>query len=176
MRLETPGKLFILLSFLVLVSLAPPAGLLLAAAVLPLTPARRMLWRAAMVLPFSVVLAATAWWSGGVETALLLLAKSYLSVLAVLTFNAATPDPLWIATLRSWRVLAAFVDVLQFVHRYLTVVVAEARRMRLAATARGGFRFDAAAGALGVLFARSWQRGERVHRAMLARGYTGRPL
>jgi cobalt/nickel transport system permease protein len=34
-------------------------------------------------------------------------------------------------------------------------------------------RFRAATGAVGVLFARSWERAEGIHRAMLARGFTG---
>jgi cobalt/nickel transport system permease protein len=166
-----------LLAFLILVSFTPLPGLLVFAAVLlAWAPARRMAWRAALVLPFSVVLAATAWWSGGAASAILLLAKSYVSVLAVLAFNAVTPAWAWIAVLRNWRVPPALVDVLQLVHRYLFVLAGEAGRMRTAATARGGFRFDAAAGAVGVLFARSWQRGERVHRAMLARGHSGSAL
>jgi cobalt/nickel transport system permease protein len=55
--------------------------------------------------------------------------------------------------------------------------------MTKAAAARGasvrrwigqGQRFRAAAGALAVLFARSYTRAEDVHRAMLARGFDGR--
>jgi energy-coupling factor transporter transmembrane protein EcfT len=34
-------------------------------------------------------------------------------------------------------------------------------------------RFQSAAGALGVLFARSYARADGIHRAMLARGYNG---
>jgi cobalt/nickel transport system permease protein len=39
-------------------------------------------------------------------------------------------------------------------------------------------RFKAAAGALAVLFARSYGRAEEIHRAMLSRGFPGyfRPL
>ncbi len=48
--------------------------------------------------------------------------------------------------------------------------------MRLAAASRGSagrLRFRAAAGALAVLFARSHARASDIHRAMLARGFTG---
>jgi cobalt/nickel transport system permease protein len=51
--------------------------------------------------------------------------------------------------------------------------------MRLAARSREGLgtarrsRFQAAAGALGVLFARSWERADGIYRAMLARGFRG---
>lgn len=178
MRTDAARKLATLLSFLVLVSLssawpylAPLAFLLI------LVPsARGSLLRALWILPFSGVLAITAWLSGDGSAAMLLLAKSYLSIIAVLAFNAVTPAPEWIAALRAWGVPGALVEVLQFLHRYLWVVYDEARRMRTAAAARGGFRFDSAAAAIGVLFARSWARGERVHRAMIARGYEGRTL
>jgi cobalt/nickel transport system permease protein len=54
--------------------------------------------------------------------------------------------------------------------------------MRFAAQSRQGYRprrgasrgFHAAAGAVGVLFARSWERADGVYQAMLARGFTGR--
>jgi cobalt/nickel transport system permease protein len=51
--------------------------------------------------------------------------------------------------------------------------------MRLAAQCRHGLgkhprsRFAAAAGALGVLFARSWERADGIYRAMLSRGFAG---
>lgn len=89
-------------------------------------------------------------------------------------FSATTPVPAWTAALYSWRVPPALILTLQFLHRYLSVLADEARRMRIAARSRGGFRFDAAAGALGVLFARAWERAEAVHRSMLARGFQGR--
>jgi cobalt/nickel transport system permease protein len=63
--------------------------------------------------------------------------------------------------------------------RYADVVGSELRRMRVARESRG---FQARhLGALkvlgpaaGSLFIRSYERGERVHLAMLSRGYTGR--
>jgi cobalt/nickel transport system permease protein len=73
--------------------------------------------------------------------------------------------------------------VAQFLYRYLFVISEEAQHMRTAAAARGAFarglaarpeRFRAAAGALAVLFARSYQRAEEIHHAMIARGFEGR--
>jgi cobalt/nickel transport system permease protein len=62
--------------------------------------------------------------------------------------------------------------------RYVDVIAGEARRMRLARIARGHdprFLWQAGATARGVgsLFVRSYERGERVHLAMLSRGWTG---
>ena len=73
--------------------------------------------------------------------------------------------------------------VAQFLYRYLFVISEEAQHMSKAAASRGasvrgmmgnGARFRAAAGALAVLFARSYGRAEDIHRAMLARAFTGR--
>jgi cobalt/nickel transport system permease protein len=58
------------------------------------------------------------------------------------------------------------------------VIAAEARRMRLARVSRGHdprfvWQLGATVRSVGALFLRSYERGERVHLAMLSRGYTG---
>ena len=69
-----------------------------------------------------------------------------------------------------------FVLIAATTHRYLPLVGDEMRRTRTALLARG-WRARSAAGAApvgrvaGTLFLRAHARGERVHRAMLARGY-----
>jgi cobalt/nickel transport system permease protein len=147
---------------------------LLTLAALARTPIFKLLGKAALILPFSGVLAVAAWWSGDATRAWTLATRSYISIFAVVLFSATTPVTVWTAALESWRVPATLILVMQFLHRYLFVIADEARRMQTASRARGGFRFDAATGALGVLFARSWRRSEMVHRAMLARGFRGR--
>jgi cobalt/nickel transport system permease protein len=66
--------------------------------------------------------------------------------------------------------------VIQFVYRYLFVITEQSQRMRWAAVSRGSQRgsFRLAAGLVGVLFARSWQRADGIYHAMLARGFQGR--
>jgi cobalt/nickel transport system permease protein len=82
--------------------------------------------------------------------------------------------------LDSARVPRSLLLVIQFLYRYLFVISEQAQHMRLAARCRqgsgrhGAARFHAAAGAVGVLFARSWERADGIYRAMLARGFTGR--
>ena len=65
-----------------------------------------------------------------------------------------------------------------FMYRYVFVIVDEARRMRAALAARAYRpRHLGQVAALGrlvtALFLRSYERGERVYLAMLARGYAG---
>jgi len=108
-----------------------------------------------------------------------ILAKATLSVLAA-TVLAATTDPRQLLRgLERLRLPQLLVQILTFMIRYADIVTAELRRMRIAREARG-FR-GRHLGALrvlgrtaGALFVRSFERGERVHLAMLSRGYTGR--
>lgn len=62
--------------------------------------------------------------------------------------------------------------------RYLEVITGELGRMRRAMTARGYdprwlWQAKPIAASAGALFIRSYERGERVHAAMLARGWDG---
>ena len=107
-----------------------------------------------------------------------LVMKSYLSALAVLLLVSTTPLPL---LLRGFEMTGAprfLLMVAQFLYRYLFVISEEAQHMRSAAASRGFSRrsggFRAAAGALAVLFARSYARAGDIHNAMLARAFPGR--
>ncbi len=180
------AKMLVLLGLLVALSTtasgAPAAfggyaAILAAAAALSGLPFGGLLARAALVLPFSATFAAVTWWSGDSARALALIAKSYLSGLAVLLFIATTPLTETVAVLERRGCPRPLLLVVQFLYRYLFVVAEQVLRMRQAALCRrgqgrGGFR--CAAGMLAALFARSWQRAEGVHHAMLARGFRGR--
>jgi cobalt/nickel transport system permease protein len=147
------------------------------AARLPLGPA---LARAAIVLPFSTVFGLAAWMAGDPARAISITVKSYLSCLCVLALVATTPLPALLRGLEWLRVPTLLITVAQFLYRYLFVISEQAQHMMAAARCRGAqagarrIRFQSAAGALGVLFARSYARAEGVQRAMAARGYSGR--
>ena len=108
-----------------------------------------------------------------------LLVKGTLGVLASLTLAATTePDDL-LRGLQRLRVPDLLVQIMGFMVRYLDVVTAELGRMMVAMRSRGcdprsPRHWPALAKAMGALFVRSYERGERVHLAMLSRGYTGR--
>ena len=62
--------------------------------------------------------------------------------------------------------------------RYADLIVAEAARMRRARLSRGHdprflWQVGATARGVGALFVRAYERGERVHLAMLSRGFDG---
>lgn len=107
-----------------------------------------------------------------------LLAKATLGVVASITLAATTEPRDVIVGLQTLRVPQVLVQIMAFMVRYIDVVGDEMGRMRIARESRG---FDARgprqwkvlAHAAGALFIRSYERGERVHLAMLSRGYTG---
>jgi cobalt/nickel transport system permease protein len=162
-------------------------ALLCVAARLARLPLAGALARAGVVLPFTAVFAGVSWLAGDPARGAALVMKSYLSAFAVLLLVSTTPLPV---LLRGFEMTGAprfLLMVAQFLYRYLFVISEEAQHMRKAALARGATvgglagnaaRFRAAAGALAVLFARSYARAQEIHRAMLARSFPGyfRPL
>jgi cobalt/nickel transport system permease protein len=150
------------------------ALLLIAAIRLANLPLGGILMRAAVVLPFSSSVALVSWWANDPVRALEVVQKSYLSALSVLLLVATTPLPDLLRGLETIRVPVFLVTTIQFLYRYLFLIPEEAGRMRRAAASRGGMSFPAASAALAGLFVRSYERAGEIHRAMLARGFTGR--
>lgn len=186
---DARAKILALLAFLIAVATTPPGASLRIAAFAAVAlcgvlvgrlPLFGLLVRAGIVLPFSIVFALVSWFAGDHMRAISLIEKTYLSAIAVLVVAGTTPLP---ALLRGFESLGAprvLISVIQFLYRYLFVISEQAQHMRVAAACRAGLRkisrrnrFQAAAGALGVLFARSYHRADGIYRAMLARGFNG---
>ncbi|MGB7980303.1 MAG: cobalt ECF transporter T component CbiQ [Candidatus Nanopelagicales bacterium] len=107
-----------------------------------------------------------------------ILAKATLGVLAAVILAASTRSRDIIAGLAALRLPAVMVSITMFMLRYMHVVADEMHRMGVARESRGfqatGVRSWPVLGqSAGALFIRSYERGERVHLAMLSRGYTG---
>jgi cobalt/nickel transport system permease protein len=107
-----------------------------------------------------------------------LLMKGTLGVLASLTLAATTEPTDVLRGLQRLRMPETIVQIMGFMIRYLDVVTAEMSRMLTAMRSRGceprsPRHWPVLARSLGALFIRSYERGERVHLAMLSRGYTG---
>lgn len=181
-------KLFIALVFLIIVATTPPLNwpcfLIYFAALLIATlsaklPVLGLLERAALVLPFSLVFGITTWLIGDHARAIGLFEKSYLSAWTALWLAGTTPLPRLLKAAEWFGVPRLLILVIQFLYRYLFVLSEQAQHMRLAAACRAGSKgtaralFRAAAGALAVLFARSYQRADNINRAMQSRGFTG---
>lgn len=117
--------------------------------------------------------------AAGLMGAWALLAKGTLGVLASLLLAATTEPRDLVAGFEKLRLPGPLVEVMSFMLRYTEVVAGELGRMRIARESRG-FRarslrqWPALGHTMGALFIRSYERGERVHLAMLSRGYAGR--
>jgi len=114
----------------------------------------------------------------GLEGAALLLTRTTLGLVAALTLVATTPADEVVDGLGRLRMPRPMVEILTFMVRYLGLVRDDLRRMEVARAARGDRRAGwrrwlAGAASVGHLFVRSYERGERVEQAMLARGYRG---
>jgi cobalt ECF transporter T component CbiQ len=186
-RLDARVKLLITVAVLLSVNLTRPHEvvlftahflLLCAVCLFARLPWWNVLARGFIVLPFvgGVVILNLA--GGEPVRAWAVLARGYLSAVTVLLLLATTPFPKLLRGLESLGVPRFFGMILHFVYRYLFVLFEQAHNMRRASQCRapkGRHRplFEAAAGAVAVLFARSYGRAERIHQAMLARGFQG---
>ncbi len=114
----------------------------------------------------------------GLLAAWALLAKGTLGVIASLILAATTDARDIVAGFERLRLPQPLVQIMSFMLRYTEVVAGELARMRIARDSRG-FRarsirqWPVLGHTAGALFIRSYERGERVHLAMLSRGYTG---
>ena len=115
----------------------------------------------------------------GLHAGATLLVKGSMGVLASLTLAATTEPQDVLRGLERLRMPDLIVSIMGFMIRYVDVVTGELSRMLVAMRSRGcdprsPRHWPVLARAMGALFIRSYERGERVHLAMLSRGYDGR--
>jgi cobalt/nickel transport system permease protein len=113
----------------------------------------------------------------GLEDGIALLCKATLGVVAGLLL-AATTEPRDIIAGLEGKIPRQLVQIMAMMVRYLDVTSDQLRRMRIARESRGFVarnprHWPVLAHGAGAFFVRSYERGERVHLAMLSRGYTG---
>lgn len=114
----------------------------------------------------------------GLVAARALLCKALIGVTVSVTLAATTETPAIMRGLNRLHVPAIFTTIATFMIRYLETLIGEVARMRTAMTARGHdprwlWQARPIASSAGALFVRSYERGERVHAAMVARGFSG---
>lgn len=108
-----------------------------------------------------------------------IIAKGTIGVLMAIILSATTNARAILEGLARLRIPAPILGIASFMIRYLNVVNDELIRMRIARESRGfqarGLRsWRVLSQTLGALFIRSYERGERVYLAMLARGFQGK--
>lgn len=200
-RLPPEVKLVAAVAFVFAVAVTPreavwafgvdAAALVVVAAIAGLRPGF-VLARITIVLPFLAFALLVPFVSSGQQVEVLgvgvsreglwgawnIVAKATLGATVSVLLAATTEIPRLLRGMTRLRVPTVLTAIAAFMVRYLEVVAGELGRMRTAMTSRG---YDPRwlaqarpmADAAGALFIRSFERGERVHAAMLARGYTG---
>ncbi len=200
-RLPAHQKVVALVGFMVLVVATPwhlraviaaEAAMLVGVIVLSKVPLTYLVKRAVVEVPFVVFAVLMPFIATGPRTDVLgvsvsqhgleagasLLVKGTMGVFASLTLAATTEPRDLLVGLQRLRVPQLIVQIAGFMVRYLEVIAGEMARMKVARESRG-FRarsigqWPILARSSGALFIRSYERGERVHLAMLSRGYTG---
>ncbi len=187
---------------LIIVAVATPAAawpaflwyglLILGLAVAARLPLRRLVGRMAVEVPF-VIFALILPFVGrpptteflgitlseaGLLAAWTILAKATIGVATSVVLAATTRAADLVTGLGRLHVPALLVEIASFMLRYVHVIADQWRRMGQARASRGAAlsgprSWSPLARSTGVLFIRSYERGERVHLAMLSRGYAG---
>lgn len=106
------------------------------------------------------------------------LAKAGLGATTSILLAGTTEIPRLLTGMGRLRVPSVLTMIASFMVRYLELLAGEVRRLRIAMASRGYaprwlWQARPVAASAGALFIRSYERGERVHAAMLSRGYTG---
>ena len=201
-RMAPAPKLVGLVAFAVVVALTPRRSIgvfaveaIVVAALVALArlPIRTVLTRLLVVLPFLVFAVVVPFVGSGDRVDVLGLslsedglwagfgvaAKALLGAGAAIVFAATTAVPDVVRAMSELHVPAVVVGIVSFMFRYLDLIVDQLRRMRQAMVARCHdprwlWQVGPIASSAGTLFVRSYERGERVHQAMSARGFDGR--
>jgi cobalt/nickel transport system permease protein len=144
-------------------------------------PPITLVLRASAALPFLLVPALINLLVGSLDAAHVagMAGRGYVAAMVATLLVSVTPFASLLAAASSLGVPDILVETTGLVYRYLTVLREQAKAMLTSARARGygpktPRRFRVAGAMIGTLMLASLDRAERVHRSMLARGYTGR--
>ncbi len=174
-------------------------GLMATLIVVSRVPVSYVLKRSLVIIPFVLVIAVfipffkegEVLWSyslgrwlvsvtdNGVQAMGNILAKAWLSILGLILLSATTRMTSLLQAWEQLRFPRVMTLILSFMYRYIFVLTDEVLRMKQARDSRnfGGNRLRhirTVGNMTGTLFLRSYERGERVYAAMLARGFDGR--
>ncbi|GAA4840483.1 cobalt ECF transporter T component CbiQ [Saccharopolyspora rosea] len=168
------------------------AVLLLVLALVARIPPRWLASRLLIEVPFVVLALVLPFTAGGTTTDVVgvplsvegllagwnILAKGTLGLATSLLLAATTAPRELVVGLQRLRAPRLVITIITLMLRYAEVIVAEAGRMRIARVCRGHdprflWQVGATARGVGSLFIRSYERGERVHLAMVSRGWSG---
>lgn len=107
-----------------------------------------------------------------------ILCKSTLAIFFMVFLNLTTPFHVLLKGMQSFGAPRIMTDTLAIAYRYLFVIEDERERMLMARRSRmihpsRALEWRSLSQLIGMLFVRSYTRGERLYQAMCARGFNG---
>lgn len=141
-------------------------------------PLAYIIGRAFFILPFIVLASIAAPWKD-YPGLIILLARAILCLILLILLTNTTRFAELLRGLRKLGCPQILVMNLSFLYRYLFVLTEEVLRMKQARDCRGVGRaplkreLKILSSMLGTLLIRSFERAERMHSAMLSRGFSG---
>ncbi len=154
-------------------------------------PVKTILKRLALLSPFIIMVAAANPFfdrrpflslgeitlTAGTVSGIVIVGKSFVLIAAIITLSMIVPFYRLCAALRGFRVSEVFITQLMLLYRYSFLLVEEAVALQKARNMRSfggnGKEFFTTAKMIGALLLRTNERGERIYRGMLARGFNG---
>jgi cobalt/nickel transport system permease protein len=165
---------------------AVAAGLTIREMLTGLVPVNGMVVFLWLVVPFSLpgdpvwVIGSFSASVAGIHLALLITAKANILMLMFIAYTAATPLVVTGQALSLLGLSGKLTHLFLFTYRYIAVIYDEYQRMKTAMIIRGFVpktsvhTYRSYACLLGMVLVKSASRAERVHQAMLCRGFHGR--
>ena len=186
-RLDARVKIAVTLAFVVIMAVSVgdrplrTAPFFLFAMVLVLIariPVAVLLRRMLPALPFFLFASLILGFSKGSHAALAAFLKAFLSILSVVILVSTTRFSNLLKGLEGLKLPTLLVSMISFVYRYLFIIADEYGHIKIARESRnfGGskrWQWKAIGHSIGTLFLHSYERGNRVYSAMVARGYEG---
>jgi cobalt/nickel transport system permease protein len=187
-KLDARAKLVAVVLSIVIVSTGPPGAWRLVALQVALALAisafsgvnpRAMAGRLAVGIPFVAMAGVLLWLGSGWERGLTVVLKGTcaLALLTSLSLTTAVSELVW--AIRKLGAPKSVNLIASMMLRYIDMLAEEFSRMSRARAARCGgplagvALFQVHGNQTGLLLVRSWERAERIHSAMLSRGFTG---
>ena len=186
-RLDARGKIIVTLAFVFIMAVSVndrtlgviPFSLFVVflAAISRLSP-KVLLRRMLPALPFFLFASFVLGFSKGSHAAVAAFLKAFLSVLSVIILVSTTRFSNLLKGLEGLNLPPLLVSMISFVYRYLFIIADEYGHIKIARESRnfGGnklWQWKAIGHSVGTLFLHSYERGDRVYSAMVARGYEG---
>lgn len=186
-RLDARIKIIVTLAFVVIMALSvkdiplrviPFFLFIMILAVMARLSPKVLLRRTLPAVPFFFFAALVLGFSKGSEAAVAAFLKGFLSVLSVIILVSTTRFSNLLKGLEGLNLPTLLVSLISFVYRYLFIIADEYGHIKIARESRnfGGnkrWQWKTIGHSVGTLFLHSYERGDRVYSAMVARGYDG---